>query len=398
MQRYRSWRRVARRLASWTHLYFGLVAGLLLSVVGVTGTLLVFHDELDRLLDPHLHIVEAGTSTVPLDQVVAAAAARLPEHTPSFIRLPPRAGSPVEIWTDGESGPAVFVDPNTAAVLGTQAHGDSFTGWLFELHVELFTGEVGHIIVGVSGIVLVVLLVSGLVLWWPKAYRWARALLSAPRGPWRRFNYELHGLSGAWSSLLLLVIAVTGTSLVFHDEFRAGLNALTLSESPPPPPRSVARGEAADASLQEALATAERALPGGAVTWIYLPATPDAPLTLRKRMPGEWHPNGRSYLYFDRHTGELLRADDARAAQLGTRIYDLLYPLHIGRFGLWSKLLYAALGLLPLVLSVGGTLIWWDRRRRSRARRPAPAVAAGEPAANGARRRGRRGRRERARV
>lgn len=358
--------RVARRVFSWTHLYLGLVTGLVLSVLGLTGTVLVFHDEIDALVAPGLHRVQPGAARAPLDDVVAAAHAAAPGRVPSFIRLPPHDAASVEIWTDGEAGPAVYVDPYTATALGVQEA--SLTDWLFELHVDLFAGEVGHWIVGSSAVALIALLVSGLVLWWPKAGRWLRTLFSRPRGSWRRINYQLHGLTGAWTAIGLFVVALTGASLVFHDAFRAAIHALTASEAPPPPPTSAPRPGMPDVALEPALARAEAALPGGAFTWVYLPATPEAPLAFRKRQPGEWHPNGRSYIYLDRHTGEVLRVQDALAAQLGTRIYDVLYPLHIGRFGVWSKLLYALLGLAPLGLSVGGTIIWWDRRRRRQAR------------------------------
>jgi uncharacterized iron-regulated membrane protein len=360
--------RVARRLAVWAHLYLGLGAGLLLVLVGLTGTLLVFHDEIDALLAPQLHRVAPHVQRATLDDVLSAARVHAAPHSPSFIRLPRHERQSVEIWTDGEAGPQVFVDPYNGQVLGSQMARESFTGWLFELHVELFAGEVGHIIIGVSALAMIVLLISGLVLWWPRAHRWMRALFSRPRGSWRRVNYKLHGMTGAWSAAGLLIIAITGASLVFHDEFSAALNSLTASAPPAPPPPSVVQPGAADAALELALANAESALPGGRFTWVYLPASPEAPLSLRKQLPGEWHPNGRSYVYVDRHTGEVIHAHDALGAELGTRIYDVLYPLHIGRFGLWSKLLYATLGVVPLFLSIGGTMIWWNRRVRRRRR------------------------------
>lgn len=363
-------RRVARRVAGWAHLYLGLVTGLVLSVVGVTGTVLVFHDEIDALLAPELHRVEPGTERASLDRVVAAARAAEPDHTPSFVRLPRHATESTEIWTDGEEGPAVFVDPYTATVLGSST--GLLTDWLFDLHVELFAGEVGHWVVGTSAFALILLLVSGMVLWWPKATHWARALFARPRGSWRRVNYRLHELSGVWSAAGLLILAITGASLVFHDAFSAAIHAATVSEAPPPPPESVPREGSSNAPLETAMNRAQATLPDGVFTWVYLPTTPTAPLSFRKRQPGEWHPNGRSYIYVDRYTGQVLHAHDALEAQLGTRIYDVLYPLHIGRFGLWSKILYALLGLAPLVLAVGGTTIWLDRRARKRARGDRP--------------------------
>lgn len=364
MRRYATWRRAARGLASAAHLYLGLVAGLALAIIGVTGSLLVFHDEIDALLDPQLHRVEPRAERAALDDIVAAARASEPAHTPSYVRMPRHEHESIEIWTDGEEGPAIFVDPYTATVLGSQGHGESLTGWLFDLHVELFAGEVGHIIVGITGFALIVLLISGLVLWWPRLRSWTRALFARPRGSLRRINHELHSLTGVWSAAGLFILALTGASLVFHNAFSTALHRITASAPPPPPPESAPRPGASDARLQDAVATARSALPGGRVSWIYLAADESSPLSVRMQMPGEWHPNGRSYVYLDRYTGDLLHAHDALQARTGTRIYDVLYPLHIGRFGLWSRLLYAALGFAPLMLAIGGFYIWWERRRR----------------------------------
>ena len=366
MQRRRRWRRASRALASAAHLYLGLAAGLVLTIVGLSGSVLVFHDEIDALLTPELHRVEVRDTRASLDRVVAAVRAHRSDVEPSFIRLPREPGQSVEVWTDGEAGPRVYVDPYDARVLGARMPEETLTGWLFVLHVELFAGEFGHWIIGASGFLLLLLAASGLILWWPRTGQWRRALTVRMRGSWRRINYELHGTSGAWMSAGLVVVALTGASLVFHDAFSSALHALTASEPPPAPPASSVRPGMSDASLETALRNAEAALPGGHATWIYLPTEPAAALAVRKQMPGEWHPNGRSYIYLDRHTGSVLAAHDAMRAQLGTRLYDVLYPLHIGRFGLWSKLLYALLGVAPLLLSLGGTYVWWDRRQRRR--------------------------------
>lgn len=363
-----------RRLAAWLHLYVGLAAGLVLIVVALSGSVLVFKDEIDAALAPELHRVEVPETAAPapLDAVVASVREALPGHVPSLVRLPRSAQESVEVWTDGEDGPRGYVDPYTGRFLGSQAATASVTGWLVALHVDLLAGEFGHQVVGASALVLLLLMATGLWLAWPRrptSAGWRRVLGVRSGGSWRRTNHDLHRASGWWSLPTLMVLAVTGASLVYHDAFARALNALTASEAPVAPPRSVApAGAAVDFGLQAGLATADAALPGGRATWVYLPLTPEATLTVRKRMPGEWHPNGRSYVYVDRFSGAVLHAHDATRAELGTRLYDLLYPLHIGRFGLWSKLLWAILGLAPVLLAVGGTLIWWDRRRRAVAR------------------------------
>lgn len=84
-------------------------------------------------------------------------------------------------------------------------------------------------------------------------------------------------------------------------------------------------------------------------------------------MPEELHPNGRSLVYFDARTGNLLRADNALNAPLGTRIANLMYPLHTGRFGgLATRLVLVVVGLAPAFLFMSGVVIWWNRMVRRR--------------------------------
>jgi uncharacterized iron-regulated membrane protein len=106
------------------------------------------------------------------------------------------------------------------------------------------------------------------------------------------------------------------------------------------------------------------------VTYVSLPATPTSPLSVRKHLDPELHPNGRSFVYLDPWSGEVLAAENALLAPAGTRLDNLVYPLHIGRFGgVTVRVLYALLGLFPLLLFVSGCLMWWNRAGAPKRRR-----------------------------
>jgi uncharacterized iron-regulated membrane protein len=132
-------------------------------------------------------------------------------------------------------------------------------------------------------------------------------------------------------------------------------------------PTSRAQQRVPDVSLDAAIASAQQALPGARVTRITPPSKANAPIIVRLRFPEEIHPNGQSNVYIDRHSGRVLRADDARVAARSQRLMNLRYPLHIGRWGgILSRVLHFLLGLVPAVLYVTGLMMWGSRLRRRR--------------------------------
>jgi uncharacterized iron-regulated membrane protein len=106
-------------------------------------------------------------------------------------------------------------------------------------------------------------------------------------------------------------------------------------------------------------------MPGGRLSRVTLPTKAGEVLNVRKQFPHETHPNGMSAVMVDPGTGKVLRADPDISASAAQRAMNVRYPLHIGRWGgLPSRVLHAALGLVPGVLLVTGLLMW--RRRLAR--------------------------------
>lgn len=153
----------------------------------------------------------------------------------------------------------------------------------------------------------------------------------------------------------------------------AGLDWITRSPPLPLAPVVSPIVGASPLPLDEIVERADRALPGGEVTYLTLPQEPGSPVVVRVKLPEELHPNGRNfvYLHLDPDQGTVVHGENALTAPAGTRAYNVLYPLHIGRWGgSLSRVLYSLLGLLPLVLFVSGVLMWRNRTRgRSRKRR-----------------------------
>jgi len=314
-----------------------------------------------------------------LDTVFDVVDEAYPEATPWIANLPIAKTDPVVVRL-GPDAPDVYIDPYQATILGERGPEEGVVNTIVGLHVELLGGQTGGLIVGGSGLLLVLLTATGLVLWWPRRLKqFARAL----RISWRRgsiqFNYDLHRAGGFYTTLFLLLTALTGTAFVFYPTTQQLIATVTASEPWPPSPPSVEQDHGVEAvgavSYRGVMETAGQALPEAEPTFLYIPQEPDEPVTVRLRTPPEWHPNGRSFVYARPSDAEVLRVDDAREAPLGAQVLQTFYPLHVGAVGgVLVKWLYVILGLAPAVLSIAGTIIWYQRWRTVAASTPAPAA------------------------
>lgn len=360
----------ARRLFLKVHLYVGLTAGAVLAVTGLAGSLLVFSDELDAALNPRLLRSDASGPAAPLQSVAEAVAAAHPGERINRVRMPRHAGDTYEFWMDAGDGLRVYADPRAGAVLGSRVQRRSFKGFLFSLHTRLAAGEWGKTVVGALAFALLALGASGVLLWRRGRGNVGRGLRVKLRAGWRRTNYDLHNVVGVFAAAFLCLSAFTGIHLVFNASFERAVNRLTATPQRPPPPASAPATGGRPVSLDEVLRRAEGVWPGGRTTWVYPPANESAAFMVRRRLPGESHPNGKSFVYVDQFTGEVLRAESALAAPAAARFINALYPLHIGVMGgSATRLLQVLVGLTPAALLLSGFLIWLNRRRKRPARR-----------------------------
>lgn len=338
------------RLNLRLHRWLGLTVGAVLALSGLTGALLVFGHDIERALDPALHRVPPAAVSASLDAALAEVRQLHPGHAVSYIRFPRAADGTYEFWLERAFGPRVYVDPGSGRLLGSRKPHEGLVGFIRELHVHLLAGRAGDTLVGTVGIAALALFAAGAVFWWRS--RRGRAAL-------RPAAASLHRKLALYCVAFLLIAALTGTSLAFSGFLRDALNTVAGVSPALPPSAQLAVTPQVDASL----AAARSALPAGRVTWVYLPAALGAPLTVRLRTPGEHHPNGLNMVYADPVSGAVLRVDPASQAGPGIRIFEWLYPLHIGTLAAEPhRAVQTLVGLLPVLLLASGVLTYLRRR------------------------------------
>ncbi|HSI56001.1 MAG TPA: PepSY domain-containing protein, partial [Ideonella sp.] len=233
------------------HRWVSLLAGLLLVLLGLTGSLMVWQAELDAALNPRWFEPRACTAPArPVAEVMAALRQHAPVARAALVVAPHTPGAAYQVWERRD--PATgwrrehFIDPACGEYLGSRARG----AWrldaahavplLYELHTRLLGGDTGHAVVGAGALVLLGLALSGLALAWPRRSSreaWRRALSVKAGAAPARWWLDLHRAAGLWMLPLLLLMTCTGAALVFNDTARAAVSALLPVQGLPRLPR-----------------------------------------------------------------------------------------------------------------------------------------------------------------
>ena len=211
-----------RKAVFQLHLWSGIGLGLYVLLISVTGSVLVYRNELYRAATPDPVIVTASGAALTDEQLKGAAIRAYPGYR--VVRIT-RALSPdqaVGIFLESRAGSKNrLFNPYTGADLGdTVPLGIWLVSKLLSLHDDLLGGTTGRKINGVGSILVVVLTLTGIVVWWPGMRTWRRSL-TVPRGVgWPRVIWGLHSMVGFWSLGFILLFAVSGAYLCSPDLFQ----------------------------------------------------------------------------------------------------------------------------------------------------------------------------------
>lgn len=349
-----------RRAWMLAHRWLGLGLAAVLVLAGLTGSLLVLLEPADEALNAQLFTVRE-TGPVSLAPAVQGLRARFPVGT-SFVLRPPREpGESLRAIVRGSWAGTVFLHPSTGQELGRRGEGEGFFEFLFVLHSRLFAGDTGKAVLTLGALGYLVMLVSGLVLWWPA--RWRTGLTVRTGAGFTRSIFDLHRAGGALLGLVVGVSVATGAYMAWHPI--AQWVSQATGQVPLPPP-TVSPSAAAPVSLDTAVARAQALFPDGMVGYVQVPASDGSPLRVRLKLPDDPHPNGLTSVWLHPRSGEVLAARRWSALDPGTRAYSFIYPLHIGTLG-GTPVLVATFvaGMLLTGYGVSGVWLWWRRRMRS---------------------------------
>ncbi|MBW4445069.1 MAG: PepSY domain-containing protein [Plectolyngbya sp. WJT66-NPBG17] len=356
----------ARNIVFSVHRYVGLVVGLILVIVGLTGSLLIFEHEIDdwAIQQRFGHVIpqEQRLSPGALANTVKTAYANHPDWKVGQVKMP----SNQEFYTIRLNRPddtqwEVFVNPYTGKIMGDRQRETALFSRMLDLHYQLLAGDIGLKIVGVAALLLCILSITGIMLWsgWRKFFLGFKIKWDAHP---KRVNYDIHKVAGIITAVFLGAIAFTGFCWNFYDQTEPLIYAATFTPKPPEV-LSKATGKP-PLGLDEIVQRSDNALPGAVNTFINLPRKPDGAFEIYKKLPGDTE-DFNSSVKLDQYSGKVLQIKDSRIAGLGDLVLNSFTPIHYGTFGgLPTRIFYVFVGLAPTILMITGVVMWWYRKRK----------------------------------
>jgi uncharacterized iron-regulated membrane protein len=217
-----------RRALFQVHLWAGLAASLYVLVICLSGSAIVYRHEMDLALCPRIIMVPPSGPRLSEAQLAAAAvnaARRRPGGAPSRVEVrgPRVPGAAVEVRY-AQRGVRLerLLDPYTGRDLGDAVACEPvLVTKLANLHDDLLGGRTGRTVNGAGSIVVLLMCLTGIVIWWPGVSRWRRSLTLRCNVPWRRFVWDLHSVLGIWMLVPILMWAASGIYLGFPGGFTA---------------------------------------------------------------------------------------------------------------------------------------------------------------------------------
>lgn len=368
-----NWAKHQKRWFGKWHLYLGIFAGAILAFVGLTGSILVFQDEIDRALNPELFNIGAAQHKIPFDEIIPLIKRKNPGIKIDYL-MDKDANDPRLAYRvfDYKTEKETFFNPYTGAISGKRLYESGFIHVVTELHRTLLIPVAGRYIVGLASLSMVILIISGLRLWIPQKWKQLKSALTVRfSGSFKRKNYDWHNVLGFYSSPVVAMIALTGFCItfstivipllfVFSGKSPQGVVQLLGA-------KSAYHKNAVPLPLKDILAVSIREIPGGRVAGVAFPTDHLGTYRLDILSKGTLVSGKREMLIVDQYTGKALLNSRSDFPNVGNAYLSWMTPIHFGSFGgLPTQILALIAGLIPISLFITGFLIWWPRHKKQR--------------------------------
>lgn len=371
----------AKKIFGVLHLWLGLLSGLVIFIVGLTGAIYAFQPELSKLTQPYLSVKEENKPFFSPDKLRSIAASQLPGIHPNRLIFRGKDQSAVVHFFGKKPKPyyhAVFLNPYSGEVLKVTDMNTDFFRFILNGHMYLWLPQpVGHAVVAWATVIFLAMIISGIVLWWPrnKAARKNSFKVKWDASP-KRLNYDLHNVFGFYASWILLFIVLTG--LVWSFEWVANAEYWVFSggnKKPaiPQPLSAKITEQDIDSPLDKIFSSVTTAYPATNRYQIAFPATDSAAVIVRV------YPDKNTFyrmdnLYFDQYTAKPVQPGNYLGkyadADGGEKAGRMNFDIHTGAIaGLPGRILVCFAGLMAASLPVTGFYIWWGKKKKSPAKK-----------------------------
>lgn len=368
-----------RKIVRQIHLWVGLVSGVIISVVGLSGAIYLFQPEAHSIMYEEYLIPSGEGEPMTAKELTQSVEDRFEEKSVQSIQWPNRERKTF-MYKFFEDPNWHYFDQYTGNYLGSPP-ASHFYNVIYDIHTTLTVGTVGRYITGTASLLLALVLISsGLFLWLPRRLSRLKKSFSIKwSGKGLRVNYDLHNVLGFYFAIPMFLIAITGAYMTFPSEIENVVNTITFSKdktekrkvaSTPIPKKN-------PLTVYEALDIMDQLYPTFYKRNLWMPSDSTGTINLAYMNINQIQPGPliRSFVKVDQYSGEILDLDRPNAKPMGTQfLNNYKYPIHFGEIGgLATRILAFFASLMPLFLTVTGMLIWWKpnwlksiRRRKRR--------------------------------
>lgn len=383
------------------HLYLSLAAGLVIMTCCFTGAILVFEKELQEAFNHDRYFVKQESLQLPIEKLINNVKQKFPTAKIASVKVYPNPKRSVEIGVsipekgntgkglDGRSekgseikgrlpgGPAgggrpthtAFVNPYTGQLLELYNYRETFFYTMFSLHRWLLGNEasIGKTITGVATFIFLFILITGIILWWPRNKAILKKRLKIKTGSsWKRLNHDLHIVLGFYSAIFLSIFAFTALAWSFKW-FNDGIYTITNSSmKPAETPHSVFEAGKRVINYDSAFIVISNAVTD--VQYYTLRAPGDSTgIFSAVVLPIGVHESAADNYYIDQYTGRIVGAVKYRDKNLGQKIRSTFKPVHVGSiYGLPSKIIAFLVCFLGVTFPITGTIMWLNRLKKNK--------------------------------
>lgn len=362
----------AKKTILFIHRWLGFISGLVVFIVSITGCIFCFQDEIQDAIHSYRKMEDVHKPYLQPSVLKAAALKKYPAAKVNYIYYY-GADRPAAVLTDlGEAGlNYVYFDPYKGTLLHSENAQSNFFVVVEYIHLYLLLPpKIGGMVVGVSVIIFLVLMITGIVLWWPKRKSdRKRSFTIKWGGRWRRVNYDLHNVLGFYATSIAIVLAVSGLSIAF-DWVRDGIyTTVNLGREYPTEkidPQSDALGKAALTGnpIDIAFRQAQQQSPRAQMFLIYDPSAKAESVGVTAYAKSLRYYESDEYS-FDRYSGRLLKYLPHIKKSAGMKMNDMNYDIHVGQIlGLTGKIIAFIVSLICASLPVTGLIVWLGKRKK----------------------------------
>lgn len=366
-----------KKLIRLIHLWLGFSSGLVVFIIAITGVLWTFELELSNAFYSYRNVeVEPNKEIISIQEIKEIASPHLSKLN-SISYYGPDRSIEVRDWTriDGKLiNNYVYINPYSGKILAVRKNDPTFFDIVLELHTNLMLGEFGAQLVRFATLIFLILIISGIYLWWPRNKNGLKQRLKfdwKKSTKWKRKNYDLHNILGFYSSWIIIFVVITGLAWTFNwvDKTIYGVATMGEEYKDYPTVNSVSSlNQTTQTDLDDLVLNKSRnSFKEQIESWYYyLPQNKQESISLYLNPDREtWH---KATVYFyDQRTGKLLYSENPQSMNNGQFIRNMYYDIHIGKvLGLPGQLLVFFASLIVASLPITGFYIWYGRKYKNR--------------------------------